>query len=89
MESGYCTTHRRASASKRLYGYRWQVQREWFLQQPENALCRDCLAQGITTAATDVDHVIPHRGDLGLFWDQDNWQSLCKSCHSRKTAQGL
>ncbi|WP_143035082.1 HNH endonuclease [Marininema mesophilum] len=21
-----------------------------------------------------------------LFWDKDNWQSLCKRCHDRKTA---
>jgi 5-methylcytosine-specific restriction protein A len=21
-----------------------------------------------------------------LFWDEDNWQALCKPCHDRKTA---
>ena len=30
-----------------------------------------------------VDHIKPHKGDLNLFWDQDNWQPLCKSCHDR------
>lgn len=40
------------------------------------------------TAATVVDHVIPHKGDLGLFWDLTNWQPLCKLCHdSVKQAQ--
>lgn len=38
--------------------------------------------------ATDLDHITPHRGDKGLFWDKDNWQSLCHVCHSRKTARG-
>lgn len=38
-------------------------------------------------AATEVDHIIPHRGDQQLFWDTNNWQGLCKPCHSRKTAQ--
>ena len=37
------------------------------------------------TAATVVDHVIPHRGDSHLMWDESNWQALCKSCHDRKT----
>jgi len=30
-----------------------------------------------------VDHVIPHRGDAGLFWFGE-LQSLCKHCHDSK-----
>jgi 5-methylcytosine-specific restriction protein A len=37
--------------------------------------------------ATIVDHVVPHRGDQRLFWDQGNWAPACKSCHDRKTAR--
>ncbi|WP_295219971.1 HNH endonuclease signature motif containing protein, partial [Ruminococcus sp.] len=37
------------------------------------------------TAATVVDHIIPHRGDPHLMWDESNWQALCKSCHDWKT----
>jgi 5-methylcytosine-specific restriction protein A len=37
--------------------------------------------------ATDVDHVVPHRGDRQLFWDTSNHQALCHSCHSRKTGK--
>ena len=44
-----------------------------------------CLAMSKQTPATVVDHVVPHTGDSGLFWDVDNWQSLCKSCHDTKT----
>jgi len=36
--------------------------------------------------ATVVDHISPHKGDSDLFWDRANWQSLCESCHNRKTA---
>ena len=36
--------------------------------------------------ATVVDHRKPHRGDPVTFWDTTRWQSLCKSCHDRKTA---
>lgn len=35
--------------------------------------------------ATVVDHIKPHRGDKILFWDESNWQALCKQCHDRKT----
>jgi 5-methylcytosine-specific restriction protein A len=38
------------------------------------------------TEATDVDHIKPHKGDMTLFWDRTNWQSLCGPCHSAKTA---
>lgn len=47
--------------------------------------CASCMADGRRTSATEVDHVIPHRGDWMLFTDRDNLQPLCKSCHSAKT----
>lgn len=35
-----------------------------------------------------VDHIIPHRGDERLFWDEDNLQSVSKAYHdSTKQAQ--
>jgi len=46
-----------------------------------------CDARGVTTAATVADHIIPHRGDLNLFWN-GKLQSLCKPHHdSTKQAQ--
>ncbi len=50
-------------------------------------VCRDCEALGVIKVAVEVDHVVPHRGDRGRFWDRTNWQPLCKPCHSRKTAR--
>ena len=47
--------------------------------------CVQCAKQGKYVRATVVDHIIPHRGDQKLFWDQNNWQALCKSCHDKKT----
>ena len=32
-----------------------------------------------------LDHIIPHRGNPVLMWDESNWQALCKPCHDKKT----
>lgn len=76
-------TRERGSSSARGYNYRWQKARRTFLF--EHPLCEECLKRGEITAATDVDHIKPHKGDSKLFWDTSNWQALCHRCHSRKT----
>lgn len=43
------------------------------------------MEKGIHTKATVVDHIVHHRGDKTLFWDESNWQPLCKKCHDKKT----
>lgn len=84
----YCAEHQplhpdRPSAAKRGYGSRWQRLSKAYLRR--HPLCVRCKAQGRFTAATVVDHIIPHRGDPHLMWDESNWQALCKSCHDHKT----
>ncbi len=64
---------------KSLYNYRWQKERKAFLVA--NPLCAVHKKRGKVVAAEVVDHVIPHRGNLDLFWDKSNWQPLCKFCH--------
>lgn len=71
------------SASERGYDRQWQKARKSYLTR--HPLCVECLKQGKYVMATDVDHIKPHRGDKELFWDPDNLQSLCHSCHSKKT----
>lgn len=68
----------RASAAKRGYDARWRRARKHYLAK--HPLCVECGA-----LATDVDHIVDHRGNYELFWDTNNWQSLCHSCHSIKT----
>ena len=46
-----------------------------------------CFALNRATPATLTDHVVPHRGDPRLFWDEGNWQALCGTCHAIKTAR--
>ena len=87
----YCDLHRTLhpeevrSASSRGYGKRWQQVRKRYLEV--HPLCAECMKQGLYVKASDVDHIIPHRGDSDLFWDQSNWQPLCHRHHSMKTAR--
>lgn len=69
----------RKTAAQRGYGSRWQKARETFLRK--HPLCVDHQRRGRVVEATIVDHIVPHRGDQALFWDTNNWQSLCKTCH--------
>lgn len=74
-----------ARSSSVFYNHRWRKARDSYLLR--NPLCVHCLKEKRATAENlEVDHVIPHRGDMELFWDESNWQTLCKSHHSIKTA---
>jgi 5-methylcytosine-specific restriction protein A len=94
-DSGRCGEHRvvarreadaaRPTARQRGYGARWEKARKaWLAAHP---LCALCERHGRIKGAGIVDHIRPHRGDMGLFWDSTNWQSLCKPCHDIKTAR--
>ena len=84
---GFCPKHTPVviSAAQRGYGKAWQKVRKVFLAA--HPLCEECKKNGRYVKATDVDHIKPHRGDRDLFWDMSNWQALCHSCHSKKTAR--
>lgn len=87
-DSAYCDQHKplhpdRPSSTQRGYNYRWRKVRKAYLQK--HPLCVRCLAEGRFRMATVVDHVIPHRGDETLMWDESNFQALCKACHDKKT----
>lgn len=65
---------------KHLYNTKRWHRLRWYQLQGE-PLCRFCAALGHVTEATVVDHKKPHKGDEELFFDPDNLQSLCKTCH--------
>jgi 5-methylcytosine-specific restriction protein A len=75
----------RASAHARGYGARWNRARvEWLREHP---LCvNGGEVAGCRFTGSTVDHIKPHRGDPELFWDRENWQTMCAPCHSAKTA---
>ena len=71
----------RPSARQRGYTSRWQIDALAFLALPANRLC----ACGCGRTADMVDHIIPHKGDMRLFWNRANWQALASSpCHSSR-----
>lgn len=72
--------------SRRWHHSRW-MRKATKMFLAANPLCIACSMKGRTTPATDVDHIVPHRGSWDIFIDQDNWQPLCHSCHSKKTAK--
>ncbi|MCL6453562.1 MAG: HNH endonuclease [Alicyclobacillus sp.] len=89
----YCPQHQqdarrydrhRAGAAQRGYDARWRRYRAAFLRR--HPLCAECERAGRLTPATVVDHIVAHKGNRQLFWDPDNHQPLCASCHNRKTA---
>ena len=99
---GYCPRHKPAKAERRVSAqwHRWYSLPIWtddlrpaqLLREP---FCRECAARyppgdpRHRTRATVVDHIVPHRGNWNRFVDRGNLQSLCESCHNRKTAREM
>ena len=93
---GWCPAHKPRQAPRRESAawHGWYSLTVWtddlrpsqLLREP---FCRECAQRGDRTRATNVDHIQDHKGDRALFMDRSNLQSLCHSCHSRKTARDL
>jgi 5-methylcytosine-specific restriction protein A len=67
--------HQLGPVKSRLFGR----QRVDFLRR--HPICAACKRE----PANSLDHIQPHRGNLALFWDQANWQGLCRACHGAKS----
>ncbi|MDR5611532.1 MAG: HNH endonuclease signature motif containing protein [Arsenophonus sp.] len=90
--SGYCEVHRHQgwknyqqgkSRHQRGYGTKWDKLRATILQR-DKYLCQICLRNRLATAAKTVDHIIAKaHGGTDI---ESNLQSLCWSCHRKKTA---
>jgi len=89
----FCDAHRRehhrrfdatrGTTKQRGYAGTWPERRKLWLDA--HPLCAECDRNGEVKAAREVDHVLP-KADGGLD-DESNLQSLCKQCHSAKTAR--
>lgn len=63
---------------------RWRTVRKAYLMA--HPMCVKCQQKGIITEATVVDHKIPIRQG-GDEYSWTNLQSLCASCHNKKSAR--
>lgn len=77
---------RRGTARERGYTHQWE--KASARHKAQNPLCVTCLREGRSEPVFVTDHIVPHRGDPLLFWDETNWQSLCKTHHDAKTGAG-
>ncbi|WP_315972696.1 HNH endonuclease [Aeromonas caviae] len=92
-KSGRCEAHRVSgwavyqaglSRHQRGYGSEWDKLRQVILVR-DGYLCLTCLALGIYTPATTVDHVVAKAH--GGTDDPSNLASICDPCHGVKTAK--
>jgi 5-methylcytosine-specific restriction protein A len=44
-------------------------------------LCLGCEAIGRVVSTEVTDHVVPHKGDMTVFWDRRRWQPACRFHH--------
>lgn len=91
---GWCDTHRPKAAPRKESAawHGWYSLPIWTDDLRPNQLllepfCRECARAGRRVRATDVDHIVDHKGVWAVFINRANLQSLCHSCHSRKTMQ--
>lgn len=91
-QDGWCTEHRPKQTPRRESAdwHGWYNLPIWInglrpAQLLKEPFCRECARHGWRVRATDVDHVQDHKGDWSKFTDASNLESLCHSCHSRKT----
>lgn len=84
---GYCRTHAvRVNHDVRLWYFKkeWRDLRLQVITEQLNA-CAQC---GQVQLRLEVDHIVKHEGNPGLFWNRSNLQALCSTCHTRKTRRG-
>jgi len=86
VDCDYCPAHHKPSCEKEYsYFYSLAIWRsKWGMRRKklsESPMCEKCGR----VAATEVHHIVAHRGDWDKFVDYANLQSLCASCHAQET----
>lgn len=74
----------RGSASARGYDAAWHALRARHIA--EHPHCVACAAAGTARRAEIVDHIQPVKVRPDLRLDAGNLRSLCRPCHTRRTA---
>lgn len=60
---------------------RWT--RESAAFRKDHPVCEECLRHGVIRRSEVVDHIVP-APVCEDFWDQSNWQALCRKCNIAK-----
>ncbi|MBM7561496.1 HNH endonuclease [Fusibacter tunisiensis] len=90
----YCTEHKkivmkrynqyqRDPKSNKRYGRAWKRIRDRYIKA--HPLCEECEKNGRIKAAEEVHHILPLSKGGGN--ETSNLMALCKSCHSKITAE--
>lgn len=85
---GWCPRHKpkeKPRSPESAAWRRWYSLKIWTEDLRPGQLWREPFCCKCGRRATDVDHIRDHKGDWALFTARSNLQSLCHSCHSRKT----
>lgn len=91
----YCAEHKKVVTkhynqyqrdpdSNKRYGRSWKRIRDRYIKA--HPLCEECDRNGRIQAAEEVHHILPLSKGGGN--EKSNLMALCKSCHSRITAEG-
>lgn len=92
VRKGRCVVHSLKKEQDR-YNYdvrRWYRRAKWRRLRAQ-VLERDryeCRVCGQVTLDVDVDHIERHGGSEEKFYNINNLQVLCRSCHAVKTGRG-
>lgn len=76
------STRIRTDADKMYHTVQWRNCRKKYITL--NPLCEECRRKGITTIGTVVDHIKQVKKG-GAKFDFENLQTLCDTCHARKS----
>jgi 5-methylcytosine-specific restriction protein A len=62
---------------------RWRKLR-WRIFVRDGFTCRMCGKLQGDTSKLACDHNLPHKGNVAMFWDESNLQTLCADpCHNK------
>lgn len=74
-----------SEADYRARAHAWYKSRRWQQlrkqQLTEHPFCQCQHHRGRRVRGNVVDHKRPHRGDIRLFFDRSNLQTMTKACH--------
>ncbi|MBC2142856.1 HNH endonuclease [Listeria innocua] len=61
---------------------KWIALREVILKR-DFYVCQSCKRRGVYSSGRVVHHVIEARNNINLFWNADNLEVVCDSCHAK------